>query len=64
MVVRAGLGDLVDVSPAWRSPGAAILSGAARTIVRLYHLLREVPIFRHLLLAAGPFLQIVGRKHA
>lgn len=40
------------------------LPGPARRIVRLYHLLREVPVVRHLLLAVGPLLQVVGRKPA
>jgi len=64
MVARSGLRTW-SVSPA---PLAECeqhtLPRSARRIVQLYHLLREVPVFRHLLLAVGPLLQVVGRKPA
>lgn len=64
MVVRAGLRTWSMSPPRLAECEQRALSGPARRIVRLYHLLREVPVFRHLLLAAGPFLQVVGRKRA
>lgn len=64
MVVRAGLRTWSMSPPRLAECEQRTLSGPARRIVRLYHLLREIPVFRHLLLAAGPFLQVVGRKRA
>lgn len=40
------------------------LSGPAHAMVGIYHVLREAPIFRQLLLVVGPLLQVVGRKQA
>jgi len=64
MVLRAGLPTWSMSSPYLAECEQQTLSGPARRIARLYNLLREVPVFRHLLLAVGPFLQVVGRKHA
>ncbi len=64
MVLRAGLQTWSMFPPRLAECELRTLSGLRRRLARLYNLLQEVPVFRHLLLAVGPFLQVVGRKHA
>lgn len=64
MVVRAGLRPWSMSPPPLAECEQRTLPAWARALVRIYHGLREVPVFRHLLLAAGPLLQVVGRKQA
>jgi len=64
MLIRSGLRTWSMSPPRLAECEQRTLPGPARKIVRVYHRLREVPVFRQLLLAVGPLLQVVGRKPA
>lgn len=64
IVLRAGLRTWSMSPPRLAECEQQTLSGPARAMVGIYHVLREAPIFRQLLLVVGPLLQVVGRKQA
>jgi hypothetical protein len=64
MLLRAGLQSWSMSPPRLSESEQQTLPAPARRILRLYHRVLAVPVFRQLLLAAGPFLQVVGRKEA
>lgn len=62
MLARSGLRRWAMSPPRLADCEQRTLPAPVRRLVRLYHLVLAVPIFRQLLLAVGPFVQVVGRK--
>lgn len=62
MLARSGLRSWAMTPPRLADCELQTLPAPARRLAGLYHLVLGIPIFRHLLLMVGPFLQVVGRK--
>lgn len=62
MLSGSGLREWKISTPRIAPCEASSVSGFARSLIALYHALRELPLFSLLLQLFGPLLQIVGRK--
>jgi SAM-dependent methyltransferase len=62
LLSQTGLSDWAISPPRLAACEEKALSGFARSLVKIYHALREIPVCRFLLECFGPLLQVVGRK--